>query len=428
MAPATPSAPGADTTPSRTPYPPSARPAHPSNALAPTAPWEPWESWDDGLATPQVLEEIRRLRADDHDYADGTVFNSISSEPFEPARQVFAEHLSTNMGDHRIFPSLPRVTALVTRMLGDLLGAPDAGGVPTSGATEANLLAVLAAVRNHSGPGRPRIVLARNAHFSFEKILAMLPVEPVWIGLDDRFRADTAVFRAAVASRPALAVLTSGTSECGAVDDIGTIAPYAASLGVPVHVDGATGGFLVPFAREFGHPISGTGFEIHGVESVSVDPHKYGGAPIPSGYLLVRDAAALEPLRSPSHYQGAADHFGLLGTRPGAALLATYAVLRQQGRAGYRAAAREVFRLRSATLELLDRAGLPVAFPPDLMVVGVACPDPAAVQSEMERRGLIVSVSRRFGFVRLVIHLHQTDEQLAHLVDQLAEAVKEVSA
>ncbi|MCN9244625.1 aminotransferase class V-fold PLP-dependent enzyme [Streptomyces sp. RY43-2] len=385
-------------------------------------------SWADGASDHQVREEIRQLCADDHDYADGTVFNSICSEPFPLAREVFAEHFGANMGDHRIFPSLPRVTTLVTRMLGDLLGAPDAGGVPTSGATEANLLAVLAAVRDARGTGRPRVLLARNAHFSFEKILALLPVEPVWVDLDARFRADTAVFRAALATRPALAVLTSGTSECGAVDDIETLAPYAASVGVPLHVDGASGGFLVPFAREFGHPVSGTGFEIEGVESVSVDPHKYGGAPIPSGYLLVRDPARLEALRSPSHYRGAADHFGLLGTRPGAALLATYAVLRQQGRAGYRAAAREIFRLRSVTLDLLERAGLPVAFAPDLMVVGVSCPDPAAVQREMERRGLIVSVSRRFGFVRLVIQLHQTDAQLASLVDHLAEAVKETSA
>ncbi|NJP67807.1 aminotransferase class V-fold PLP-dependent enzyme [Streptomyces sp. ventii] len=398
-----------------------------AEASGPAGPDGFHRAWRAGLPTEQVLDEIRELRADDHDYADGTVFNSICSEPLDPARQVFAEHLATNMGDHRIFPSLPRATVLVTRMLGDLLGAPDAGGVPTSGATEANLLAVLAAVRRHTGSGRPRVLLARNAHFSFEKIVALLPVEPVWVPLDDRYRAEPAAYREALADRPALAVLTSGTSECGAVDAIDTLAPHAASLGVPVHVDGATGGFLVPFAGELGHPLPSTGFTTEGVVSVSVDPHKYGGAPIPSGHLLVRDPAWLDPLRSPSHYRGAADHFGLLGTRPGAALLATYAVLRRQGRAGYRADAAEVFRLRELTLELLARAGLRSAFPPELMVVGVACPDPEAVQTAMERRGFVVSVSRRFGFVRLVVHLHQTERQLARLVDELAAAVEEVA-
>ena len=172
------------------------------------------------------------------------------------------------------------------------------------------------------------------------------------------------------------------------------------------------------------HMLEGYGvdtvFGIPGVQSISVDPHKYGGAPIPSGYLLTRDVADLTELRSLSHYHGQADHFGLLGTRPGAALLATYAALRQLGKAGFRAAAAEVFWRRALLLRLLGEAGLPLHFQPDLMVVGVGHPDPVAAQQELERRGLIVSVSRRFGFIRIVVHLHQTQAQLARLVQELA--------
>jgi glutamate/tyrosine decarboxylase-like PLP-dependent enzyme len=379
--------------------------------------------WHTGLAREGVLDEIAELRAHDHGYADGTVFNSICSEPLDLAAEVFAAHLSTNMGDHRIFPSLPRAAGLVTAMLGDLLGRAEAGGVPTSGATEANLLAVLIAVRRHRGPGFPRIVLGRNAHFSLEKIIAMLPVEPVWIELDDHYRIDPEkVCVEAERSAPALVVLTAGTSECGAVDDIAAIAPRCAAAGVRVHVDAATGAFLVPFAVEAGHPISPCGFTVEGVESISVDPHKYGGAPIPSGYLLTRDLRDLEELRSLSHYHGAADHFGLLGTRPGAAVLATYAALRLLGRDGFRAAAGEVFARRSLLLRLLGEAGLSLRFAPDLMVVGVAHPDPMAAQLELERRGLIASVSRRYGFIRIVVHLHQTPGQLTGLVGQLVTA------
>src|SRR5918994_1621634 len=222
--------------------------------------------WAGGLAAEAVLEEIAALRAGDHSYADGTVFNSICSEPLDLAKAVFAEHLSTNMGDHRIFRSLPQVAEQVTAMLGDLVGHAGAGGVPTSGATEANLLAVLAAIRRHEGSGPPRIVLGRNAHFSFEKILALLPVEPVWIDLDARFRVGTEALCAAVEpGGAALVVLTAGTSECGAIDDIETIAPYCAARGVRVHVDGATGGFLVPFATDFGHLVSACGFTVDGV-------------------------------------------------------------------------------------------------------------------------------------------------------------------
>ena len=58
---------------------------------------------------------------------------------------------------------------------------------------------MLAAVRRHTGSGRPRVLLARNAHFSFEKIVALLPVEPVWLPLDDRYRAEPAAYRRALA-------------------------------------------------------------------------------------------------------------------------------------------------------------------------------------------------------------------------------------
>ncbi|MFJ2581472.1 tyrosine decarboxylase MfnA [Kitasatospora aureofaciens] len=380
---------------------------------------------EEGLPTDRVLADLAGLCAADHDYRDGTVFNSICSTPLPIAERVFAAHQQANLGDNRIFPSLPRAEAEVTAMLAGLMDGPGAAGVATSGGTEANLLAVLAAVRRHQrrfGDGVPaRVLLGDSAHFSFDKIAALLPVEVVRVPSDQRLRVDTARLLPLITPDTALVVATAGSSESGAVDDVPAIAAHASAFGVPVHVDAATGGFLVPFARELGEPLPPIGLSVPGVTSVTLDPHKYGGAPIPAGHVLFRDPEDLAALRTASHYRGTFDHHALLGTRPGGALLATWAALRAQGRSGYREAVAGLWERRELLVRLLADAGFEVAPRPELTVVTVRHPSPEKLVDALERRGLIASVARRLGLLRLVVHWHQSEQQLRCLVAVLAE-------
>ncbi|GAA2809553.1 tyrosine decarboxylase MfnA [Kitasatospora sp. CM 4170] len=401
----------------------------PSSSPSPTGsppPGEPAAGLPDrGAPVEQVLAEVAGLCADDHDYRDGTVFNSICSTPLPVAERVFAAHQQANLGDNRIFPSLARAEREVTAMLADLMDGPGATGVATSGGTEANLLAVQAAVRRHRarfGPDAPaRILLGDSAHFSFDKIAALLPVEVVRVPSDERLRVDLDRLLPLVTPETALVVATAGSSESGAVDDVPAIAAHAAPLGVPVHVDAATGGFLVPFARESGEPLPPIGFSVPGVTSVTLDPHKYGGAPIPAGHVLFRDAEDGAALRTSSHYRGTFDHQALLGTRPGGAVLATWAALRAQGRSGYRSAVAELWERRALLVRLLTGAGFQVAPEPELTVVTVRHPSPEKLVDALEERGLIASVARRLGLLRLVVHWHQSEQQLRCLVAVLTE-------
>ncbi|WP_316525657.1 aminotransferase class V-fold PLP-dependent enzyme [Kitasatospora brasiliensis] len=404
----------------------------PTSSPCPTGP-RPAEARTSGAALPEqglpadrVLADLAELCADDHDYDDGTVFNSICSTPLPIAERVFAAHQHANLGDNRIFPSLARAEAEVTAMLAELMDGPGASGVATSGGTEANLLAVLAALRRHQrcfGTGGPaRILLGDSAHFSFDKIAALLPVEVVRVPSDERLRVDTARLLPLITPDTALVVATAGSSESGAVDDVPAIAGHAAALGVPVHVDAATGGFLVPLARDLGEPLPAIGLSVPGVTSVTLDPHKYGGAPIPAGHVLFRDEEDPAALRTASHYRGTFDHHALLGTRPGGALLATWAALRAQGRGGYRVAVAGLWERRELLVRLLTEAGFEIAPRPELTVVTVRHPAPEKLVDELERQGLIASVARRLGLLRLVVHWHQDDRQLRRLVQALAEA------
>lgn len=377
---------------------------------------------DSGQCADDVLADLDALTIDDHAY-DSTVINSICSDPHPLGTQVLAQHAHRNAGDNRIFPSIRRCEAAVTSMLGDLCGLPTAAGVSTSGGTEANLLAVLAAVmrwRDGGGTGRVPVLIPDNAHFSFDKILNVLPIRQVRVPTNTEQRVDVEAALATLQQDLALVVLTAGTSECGAVDDIPSVARVAHEQGVPVHVDAATGGFLVPFARELGRALPEFGFAAEGVTSVTIDPHKYGGAPIPSGHLLFRDAADRDRLRVSSHYRGTADHYGLLGTRPGAAVLATYAVLRHLGRDGYLQRTAQLFAMVDQLVAGIEARGLTRAFTPDLTVVGITVPDPHDAMRRLEHEGLVASVSHRLGVLRLVVHWQHTAPDLTRVLDRIA--------
>ena len=78
------------------------------------------------------------------------------------------------------------------------------------------------------------------------------------------------------------------------------------------------------------------GFELEGVSSLTIDPHKMGLSSVAAGALLYRFGEYLEKITVDAPYLISMKHSTLLGTRNSAAVAATYAVLRNLGRAGFR--------------------------------------------------------------------------------------------
>lgn len=60
----------------------------------------------------------------------------------------------------------------------------------------------------------------------------------------------------------------------GTMDDIQAIASLGLKYNIPVHVDACLGGFLIPFMKRAGYPLSLFDFRVKGVTSISADPHK----------------------------------------------------------------------------------------------------------------------------------------------------------
>ena len=117
---------------------------------------------------------------------------------------------------------------------------------------------------------------------------------------------------------------------CAALD------AYQADTGIdiPVHVDGASGGFLAPFCS----PELEWDFRLPRVVSINASGHKFGLAPLGVGWILWRDKAHLpEDLIFYVNYLGGnMPTFALNFSRPGGQIVAQYYNFLRLGREGYR--------------------------------------------------------------------------------------------
>ena len=169
------------------------------------------------------------------------------------------------------------------------LGCQGAELVFTSGATEANHMAVLGALELARGTGRRRLVLSAVEHpglLALAQRLAAGGVAVDLIPVDSQGRLDMAAARSLVGDDVALLSVMGANNETGACMPIAELAALAQGHGCPLHVDATqlAGKQPLDFAR------CGAGL-------MSLSAHKLGG-PKGVGALLVKKGLALPALIS----------------------------------------------------------------------------------------------------------------------------------
>jgi len=140
-------------------------------------------------------------------------------------------------------------------------------------------------------PARLAVITSRDAHFSLKhavRILGLGEESLITLDVDNNRRIDISLMEQALShiseEREVFCVVaTAGTTSTGSVDPIPPLAEAGKRLGAWLHVDGAYGlaYSLVPQWK----PLF-AGLEL--ADSVSWDPHKQFGVPIPSSLLFVR--------------------------------------------------------------------------------------------------------------------------------------------
>ncbi len=178
----------------------------------------------------------------------------------------------------------------------------------------------------------------------------------------------------------------------------------------------------MPFLEELGYPAKRFDFSIPGVSSITIDPHKMGMSPIPSGCILFRNKSFLEHIETASPYLTEKKQHTIIGTRSGASAASTYAVLKSFGREGYRENVKSCMELTMRLYNKIEKMKFDVV-KPILNIIVFTHEQIDRIAEKLAVRGWAISRTRR-GEIRLVIMPHVTKESIDNFVKDLKEIVE----
>ena len=263
----------------------------------------------EGRPVTEIIARLERdVLADANKYYHPMYMGHQTSAPL--AAGVWMESvigaLNQSLAVSEMSPTGTAIEHQVIKWLSGLAGYEEgAGGTLTSGGTEANFTAMLAA-RNSAlpdaleqgvGSDPPFVVYGEHAHYAVTRAIGQLglgkrrgvPIASrdykmdvdLLLGALDRLRDE---------GNPIMAVVaTAGTTATGSFDDLEAIGAICAERGIWLHVDGAHGASGLLSSKP---PRALNGLK-HS-RSLAWDPHKMMLLPLAAGMVLTRDERDLD--------------------------------------------------------------------------------------------------------------------------------------
>src|SRR4249920_2266251 len=265
------------------------------------------------------------------------------------AQRIIAENLHRNFIDHAEYPRTAEIEQRCIRMLANLFNAPgETTGARTQGSSEAIMLGALSLKWNWrkrreaegKSSANPNLVFGGDVHVVWEKFCRYFDVEPRIVPLQPgKYTIGPDDVSPHIDENTIGVAAVLGTTFTGHKDDIVGInnlllqIKKERGLDVPLHVDGASGGFVWPFL----YPDSEWDFRLEQVRSINVSGHKFGLVYPGIGWLIFREKSDLAPdLVFEENYLGKTDATFTLNFSTGSAMvLAQYYNFIRYGRAGY---------------------------------------------------------------------------------------------
>jgi glutamate decarboxylase len=265
------------------------------------------------------------------------------------ARRVIDDNLHRNYIDHAEYPQTFEIEQRCIRMLAELFHAPgDTTGTSTQGSSEAIMLGALSLKwkwrQRREAAGKPtdnpNLVFGGDVHVVWEKFCRYFDVEPRIVPLQaGKYTVGPEDVEPHVDENTIGVAAVVGTTFTGHADDVVGINNLLLELkqkglDVPLHIDGASGGFVWPFL----YPHSEWDFRLEQVRSINVSGHKFGLVYPGIGWLVFREESDLaRELVFTENYLGRADDTFTLNFSTGSSMiLAQYYNFVRFGKAGYR--------------------------------------------------------------------------------------------
>jgi tyrosine decarboxylase/aspartate 1-decarboxylase len=357
-----------------------------------------------------LLEVAERLR-DNYPYFHPLYAGQMLKPPHPVARAAHALAAWINPNNHALDGgrASSRMEKEAVAAIARMFGWETHLGHLSSGGTMANLEALWVAGKLKPGM---RVAASKQAHYTHQRISAVLGFEFVAIECDAQGRMDLAdLERCLAAGDVGTVVATLGTTATGSVDPLPGILELRERYGFRLHADAAYGGYfrLVDSLR----PQTAAAFaRMADVDSIVIDPHKHGLQPYGCGCVLFRDPGVghLYKHDSPYTYFSSSElHLGEISlecSRPGASAVALWATQRLLPLVRGGEFARMLATGREAALSLHAKiesdARFVPAFVPELDIVvwavraesvAAASQRARAVFEESARRGLHLAVA-----------------------------------
>jgi glutamate decarboxylase len=268
------------------------------------------------------------------------------------AERLMAQTFDKNMIDKDEYPRTAEIEQRCVNMLSRLWNSPaadEATGTSTTGSSEAAMLAGMALKwrwrdrqRTAGKPtDQPNMVMGSNVQVCWEKFCRYWDIEMRLVPMEGEIyhlTADRAVQYCDENTIGVVAILGStfdGSYEpiaeiCAALDKF----QAEQGLDIPVHVDGASGGFIAPFID----PDLEWDFRLPRVQSINASGHKYGLVYPGVGWIVWRDPDALpdDLVFHVNYLGGDMPTFALNFSRPGNQVAAQYYNFLRLGFDGYK--------------------------------------------------------------------------------------------
>jgi len=307
---------------------------------------------EDGMPARAAYQLIHdELRLDGDPTLNLASFVTTWMEP--EADLLIAESLGKNDIENDEYPQTTAMEEWVVNMLARLFHAPEdceSVGTATIGSSEAIMLGLLAhkwSWRNRrKAEGKPfdnpNIVMGADVHTVWEKFARYFDVELKLIPLQEEvYTIDADEVADEVDENTICVGAVVGTTFTGQMDPVKEINDRLIEIrqdkgwDIPLHVDGAVGGFVAPFV----YPDLEWDFRLEQVRSINASGHKYGLVYPGIGWLVMRDKTDLpdDLVFRVGYLGGEMSNYSLNFSKGSSTIIAQYYNILRLGKRGYTA-------------------------------------------------------------------------------------------
>ncbi|WP_419740739.1 pyridoxal phosphate-dependent decarboxylase family protein [Ruegeria sp.] len=385
----------------------------------------------------EILDQLKSFAENDPNYREGRTWSLVyhlDDDHDAFTAKAYSAFSSANGLNPAAFQSLKRMeTQIISTLAGLLKGGPDTCGVVTAGGTESCLMAVKTyrdMARKMRKVTRPNMILPKTAHVAWFKAAEYFGVKARLLPMTPDYATDISKFARMIDAGTVMVLGSAPEYPHGTIDPIAEMGAITQSKGIPLHIDACVGGLILPFMERNGVDLPDWDFRVPGVTSISADLHKYGYAAKGASTILYRNLDLLkhQMFVCQDWPGGVFASPALLGTRPGGAYAAAWAVMQKLGEDGYCRLAKdttEAVETLKAGIVAID--GLRILGNPQGPSLAYGSTDPKlniyAVADQLERAGWSINRVQNPDGIHCMVtakHRHVTDEYLSDLAQAVA--------